>query len=1013
LLLRDLRWVTGELAARRERIFASAAKCLSAAAEASTTQGTVEVGPLAQKHGVEADSLAAWLDYVGVGTGGKVKIDSLLTRQMTSASGYDFIKGWVGDEALSVLANSSDQHVRIPGNMAPHGVAVHPSPTLQVAVGWRSPAAATIRIEGAVQHAHPECGNGVVWSLELRRGNTRQRLATGTAQGPNKVKVGPLDKIAVQAGDFISLVIGPRDGNHSCDLTAIELVLHDSEHEWNLARDVSPDILAGNPHKDGHGHDDVWHFYSEPVTGGAGHVIPAGSLLARWQAAATAEEKQLLAEQVQQLLEDGSASLPKDSPDAALHKQLTSLGGPLFAAALQSLAAKPMEAAADDGDSPFGLAASRFGKHPNGGPVEPESLCVRAPLVVEVRLPADLVAGAEFTTTGTLHAETGKEGSVQLQVLTTKPETVAGLQPTAAAEIKAPGPWTSNTRGITHGAPIIVTDGSDSRRRIEAAFDEFRRYFPAALCYTKIVPVDEVVTLTLFYREDEQLRRLMLTDAEAARLDRLWDEMHFVSHDALTLVDAFEQLWQYATQDADPKVFEPLRKPIQDRADAFRKQLGDAEPRHIDGVLELASRAFRRPLTESEANGLRGLYQSLRDQELGHEQAIRLLIARVFVSPAFLYRAEKPAARLSRAEQPPPPKDPALESHATPVSDRELATRLSFFLGSSVPDAELRATAANASLHEPETLLAQTRRMLKEARVRRLATEFACQWLHIYDFESHDEKSEAFFPTFADLRGAMYEESIQFFTDLFQRDGSVLELIDADHTFLNEELAKHYGIAGVTGPEWRRVDGVKQHGRGGILGMATTLSKQSGASRTSPILRGNWVCEVLLGDKLPKPPKGVPLLPDVVPAGLTERQLIEKHSSDAACAKCHAKIDPIGFSLEGFDAIGRARARVPDQAPVDTRAKLADGTEIDGIDGLRTYLLTTRRDEFVRQFCRKLLGYALGRAVQLSDEPLLDEMQRQLEGTGFRFSVAVETIVRSKQFRHQRSPTLVVHGDEP
>jgi hypothetical protein len=185
--------------------------------------------------------------------------------------------------------------------------------------------------------------------------------------------------------------------------------------------------------------------------------------------------------------------------------------------------------------------------------------------------------------------------------------------------------------------------------------------------------------------------------------------------------------------------------------------------------------------------------------------------------------------------------------------------------------------------------------------------------------------------------------------------------------------------------------------------MATTLSKQSGASRTSPILRGNWVCEVLLGDKLPKPPKGVPLLPDVVPAGLTERQLIEKHSSDVACAKCHAKIDPIGFSLEGFDAIGRARKSAPDQPPVDTRAKLADGTEIDGIDGLRTYLLTIRRDELVRQFCRKLLGYALGRAVQLSDEPLLDEMQTKLKVDGYRVNVAVEAIVQSRQFRTIRT----------
>ena len=306
--------------------------------------------------------------------------------------------------------------------------------------------------------------------------------------------------------------------------------------------------------------------------------------------------------------------------------------------------------------------------------------------------------------------------------------------------------------------------------------------------------------------------------------------------------------------------------------------------------------------------------------------------------------------------------------------------------------------------------------MSRDPRVRRLATEFACQWLHIYDFDTHDEKSEATFPTFNGLRGAMYEESIRFFMDLVQRDGSVLELLDADHTFLNEDLAKHYGIPWESSRqtpsadgtrsvpatnEWRRVEGVKQHGRGGILGMASTLSKQSGASRTSPILRGNWVSEVLLHEKLPKPPKGVPQLPDVVPAGLTERQLIEKHSSITACAKCHARIDPFGFSLENFDGIGRSRAVV--QPPIDTRTKLLDGTEINGLDGLRSYLLTTRRDDFVRQFCRKLLGYALGRAVELSDEPLLDEMQVRLKANDYRMGVAIEAVVQSPQFTKIRT----------
>ena len=377
------------------------------------------------------------------------------------------------------------------------------------------------------------------------------------------------------------------------------------------------------------------------------------------------------------------------------------------------------------------------------------------------------------------------------------------------------------------------------------------------------------------------------------------------------------------------------------------------------------------------------MYRKLREQELPHDEAFRFTLARVFVAPAFLYRLERAPAGTAAAA----------------VSDAELASRLSYFLWSSQPDNELRAVAASGHLHEPDILKAQAKRMLADARTGRLATEFACQWLHIYDFDSHDEKSEQHFPEFAGLRSDMYEESIRFFTDLFQHDGSVLGILDSDHTFLNEKLAKHYGISGVMGPEWRRVEGVKQFSRGGILSLATTLTKQSGASRTSPILRGNWLSEVVLGEKLPKPPKNVPQLPETVPAGLTERQLIERHSLDEACIKCHAKIDPFGFALESFDAIGRFRQQDAAGLAIDTKTALPDGTKVDGLVGLRDYLMKTRRDAFLRQFCRKLLGYSLGRGIQLSDEPLLTEMQQQLAKHDYRFSIAVETIVLSPQFR--------------
>ncbi len=232
----------------------------------------------------------------------------------------------------------------------------------------------------------------------------------------------------------------------------------------------------------------------------------------------------------------------------------------------------------------------------------------------------------------------------------------------------------------------------------------------------------------------------------------------------------------------------------------------------------------------------------------------------------------------------------------------------------------------------------------------------------------------------------------------------MLGILDADHTFLNEALAAHYGIPGVNGEQWRKVEGVKQFDRGGILAQATTLSTQSGASRTSPILRGNWVSETLLGERLPRPPKDVPQLPadEAALEGLTVRQLVEKHTSDAKCAICHQRIDAFGFALERFDAIGRRRDKDLGDRPISTSVKTMDGKEFDGVDGLRNYLLTVRRDAFLRQFCRKLLGYALGRAVQLSDQPLLADMQAELKAKDYRVDTALEMIVRSRQFREIR-----------
>lgn len=611
-----------------------------------------------------------------------------------------------------------------------------------------------------------------------------------------------------------------------------------------------------------------------------------------------------------------------------------------------------------------------FGAAPAGETLDPASLLAPASSVVAMHFSAEAANGADFNVSARLPKEAG-EARVQVDVLTSPP-----LAEQIARALPAP-------------APLLVAEGI--RAQYEEGFAPFRELFPAALCYEKIIPSDEVVTLLQFYREDHQLARLMLSDTEKAHLDRLWTALRFITRDPLTQVDALLQIIEYATQDSDPKPFRAARPAFEERAAAFRQTLLDAEPRQLDAGLELADRAYRRPLRDTEKEELRALYHKLRTEELPHEEALRLTLAKVFVSPAFLYRSENPAPGLAQA----------------PITAGELANRLSYFLSSSLPDAELRETAASGRLLDPAVLRAQTQRLLAAPHVRRLALEFGCQWLHLRDFDSLDEKSDTAFPAFRALRGDMLEESARFFTDLFQNDGSVLSLLDGDHAFLNEALAKHYGIPGVSGPDWRRIDGVQKLGRGGLLGQAAVLAKQAGASRSSPILRGDFIVETLLGEKIPRPPKDVPPFPEEqAGAKLTVRQLTEKHSSDERCARCHLRMDAFGFALENFDAIGRFREKDEAGTPLDAHAKLPNGTELAGLAGLRDYLLHQRRDDFLKQFCRKLLGFALGRAVQLSDEPLLTEMRAQLAAHEFHVATAVDCIVQSRQFRDIRGAEM-------
>ena len=926
---------------------------------------------------------------------GQKPIENYITTKLERLSSYDFVKGWVGEDALSVLANPRTSSFEFLATCVRTVLESIPSPKKRVVVGWKSPITGGVKLSGLVQRAHMGCGNGVTWSLELRQSGSRRILASGTAANASAQKFALDQEIFVRAGDIASLIIGPRNGDHSCDMTAIDLTIQSTgerNQDWNLSKDVSSDILSGNPHADVHGNAGVWHFYSEPDSGFERGLVPVGSLLDKWWNSGDTEEKQRIALQLESLLREGSQRLPADSPDRLLIQQLTSLSGGLFSAVRSKLLSSSTEEL-DSSDSKFGLDPLLFGVHPNGSKVQASDIVVLAPSLLEIAIPADLVEGYDFVVTGSLHPATGQEGSVQLRVLFDKPSQSNTIATGGIVTNGNKATWSDGDKPVTVGAPILVAENSQARQRMAAEIQAFRQLFPAALCYTKIVPVDEVVTLTLYFREDAHLKRLMLSEEQSAELDRLWEELYFVSQEPLALVDAYEQLWQFATQDADPSAFTPMREGIMKRASEFKSQLLDSESVHLSSVMNIAEQAWRRPLSNTEKQNLKTLYNQLRDQSIEHSSAIRVVLARVFVAPAFLYRGEKTPGG----------------SGPVQVDPFELASRLSYFLWSTLPDGELRKSAANGTLQSQEVLIGQTRRMMADPRMRRMAIEFGCQWLHIRDFEHMDEKSEQLYPAFAELKADMGEESIRFFEDMFRNDGSVLDLLDANHTFVNARLAKFYGIPGVEG-DWQRVDNTRQFSRGGILSMAATMAKQSGASRTSPILRGNWVSEFLLGEKLPRPPKNVPVLPEVVPADLTERQLIERHSSDPACAKCHQRIDGFGFALEQYDTIGRFRTEDAHGHKIDSTTLLRDGTQVDGIEGLRKYISQTRRDDFLETFCRRLLGYSLGRSVQLSDKPLLDEIIDELKKKDYRISVAIEKIVLSPQFRSIRGvrPT---HGE--
>ena len=610
-------------------------------------------------------------------------------------------------------------------------------------------------------------------------------------------------------------------------------------------------------------------------------------------------------------------------------------------------------------------------------------------------------------------------------------------------------------------ADLIVPAGE--RAQYEKAFDRFADVFPDTFAVTERGRYwpdnseDKGRFLSAgyhnsggYYRDDTALMQLILDQKGQQEINRLWDEFDFIAdhtqrtytqwffnnsgavdgngaesgtprpqgHEITETVVINQMRDKYVAKAlADPKNDKAAVPAIQfhfkwinDLLRGLEKERKAAEPKHLASLTNFAERAYRRPLTAAERTDLLAYYKQLRTKNrLSHNDAIRDSVVSVLMSPDFLYRFD-----LSKtAAAPKPGLVKAATSNAKPfasepLSSYSLANRLSYFLWSSMPDAELMKHAAAGDLTNPKVLLAQTQRMLKDPRTAGLATEFTGNWLSFRQFETNNSVDRERFPAFNDdLRTAMFQEPVRFVQDTIARDGSVLDLLYGKYTFVNPPLAKHYGMPDVSGDvnNWVKVNNADKYGRGGILPMAVFMTQNSPGLRTSPVKRGNWVVQKVLGIPVPAPPPDVPELPaDEAKADLPIREMLAKHRSVPFCASCHSRFDSFGLVFEGYGPVGAARTTDLAGRPVDVSATFPGGVDASGVPGLQSFIKDHRQDKFVENISRKLLAYALNRSLQMSDEGLVDQMKLRLAASDYHFSALVETIVLSPQFRNRRLP---------
>jgi hypothetical protein len=423
----------------------------------------------------------------------------------------------------------------------------------------------------------------------------------------------------------------------------------------------------------------------------------------------------------------------------------------------------------------------------------------------------------------------------------------------------------------------------------------------------------------------------------------------------------------------------------------------EEEPAAREILASLIKRAFRRPASKADVIKAMAFYRD-GARAGGFEAGIEHALKSILVSPEFLFRIEKEPIR-------------ARPGTAYRVSDLELASRLSFFLWSSLPDEELLDQAISGKLGDAEVLETQVRRMLADPRSRSLVSNFASQWLHLRNLDTITPDLRRY-PDFDDnLRQAFRRETELFVESILREDRSVLDLLKTDYTFLNERLARHYGIPGISGSRFRRVVLDPDHHRGGLLRQGSILTVTSYATRTSPVIRGHWVLENIIGTPLPPPPPDIPALEkNTVDATLPMRARLVEHRANPTCAICHDLMDPIGFALENFDAVGRWRT-FENGAAIDVRGRLPDGKVLAGVENLENGLLE-RPELFVHTLCEKLLTFALGRGIESTDAPAIRQIVKEARVDEFCFSSIILGITKSVPFQ-MRATSKGEPGTDP